>query len=48
MAPIVAWFGFEVALLVTLAGIGAAAAIAVSDTGLRSHPVRHEAFDVAA
>jgi MFS family permease len=48
MAPIVAWFGFEVALLLTLAGIGSAAAIAVSDTGLRSKPVRAEPLDAAA
>jgi predicted MFS family arabinose efflux permease len=48
MAPVVAWFGFEVALLLTLAGIAGAAAIAVADGGLRSHPVRSEQLDAAA
>jgi MFS family permease len=37
-APLVATFGFEVALLVTLAGIGGAAAITVWDVGLRARP----------
>jgi predicted MFS family arabinose efflux permease len=37
-APLVATFGFEVALLVTLAGIGGAAAITLWDVGLRARP----------
>jgi MFS family permease len=37
-APLVGTFGFEVALLVTLAGIGGAAAITLSDVGLRARP----------
>jgi MFS family permease len=39
-APLVATFGFEVALLVTLAGIGGAAAVTLWDRGLRAKPRR--------
>lgn len=37
-APLVATFGFEVALLATLAGIAGAAALTVWDAGLRARP----------
>ena len=37
-APLVALFGFEVTLLVTLAGIGGAAALTVGDRRLRAEP----------
>jgi MFS family permease len=37
-APLVATFGFEVALLATLAGIGGAAVITLWDAGLRGRP----------
>ena len=37
-APLVATFGFEVALLVTLAGIGGAAVLTLWDVGLRARP----------
>jgi MFS family permease len=47
-APVVAWFGFEVALLVTLAGVGAATVVAVSDAGLRSSPIRGRPQDPSA
>jgi MFS family permease len=39
-APLIAVFGFEVTLLATLAGIAGAAALVVSDPGLRAQPVR--------
>jgi predicted MFS family arabinose efflux permease len=47
-APLVATFGFEVTLLLTLVGIAGAAAITVSDAALRSHPGRRTPIDVAA
>jgi predicted MFS family arabinose efflux permease len=37
-APLVATFGFEVTLLVTLVGIAGAAALTLGDMGLRAHP----------
>jgi MFS family permease len=40
-APLVAMSGFEVALLVTLAGVAGAAAIALHDAGLRARPPRY-------
>jgi predicted MFS family arabinose efflux permease len=39
-APLVATFGFEVTLLVTLVGIAGAAAVTVWDRGLRAPPDR--------
>ena len=40
-APLVATVGFEVALLVTLVGIAAAAALTLRDAGLRARPRPH-------
>ena len=37
-APLVAAFGFEVALLATLAGMAGAAVLTIGDAGLRAHP----------
>jgi MFS family permease len=39
-APLVALFGFEATLLVTLGGIAGAAALTVRDAGLRARPAR--------
>jgi len=39
-APLVALFGFEVAILTTLGGIAGAAALTLWDRGLRAQPVR--------
>ena len=39
-APVVGAFGFEVALLATLAGIAGAAVVTVGDAGLRARPPR--------
>ena len=39
-APVVATYGFEAALLATLAGIAGAAVITLSDAGLRTRPGR--------
>jgi MFS family permease len=47
-AGLVAAFGFEVALLVTLVGIAGAAALTLWDPGLRTRPVHAEMRDLAA
>ena len=39
-APVVAVFGFEVTMLLSLVGVAGAAAITVSDAALRSNPRR--------
>lgn len=44
-APFVATVGFEVTLLLTLAGIVGAAALTMSDPGLRRRPAGHVAVD---
>jgi predicted MFS family arabinose efflux permease len=39
-APLVATFGFETTMLVTLLGIAGAAVVTISDRGLRARPGR--------